>query len=169
MLQAGSPLVSLLQLVCETLPFMWIVNTQINGYLKVQLRCLSRIWILTDLRVFCANFVGEKCACAIFHAFCKSAWWIVWNNAWAHWSSPSLETHKCCKDTLLALSWPSNFSVSNIQTPSFWKLLGPFGALQDFKFISYLATFCGPWPWCLINHLWPTFWNKTWALWSSPS
>ena len=34
---------------------------------------LSRIWILMDLRVFCAIFLGEKCACAIFYALSKSA------------------------------------------------------------------------------------------------
>ena len=35
---------------------------------------LSRISILADLRVFCANFGSEKCACAIFYAFSMSAY-----------------------------------------------------------------------------------------------
>ena len=52
--QAGTPLVSLLQLVCERLPFMLIVKTKINGYLKVQLRCfVANLNIDEDTRFMC--------------------------------------------------------------------------------------------------------------------
>ena len=33
---------------------------------------MSQTRILLDLRVFCANFFGQKCACANFYAFCMS-------------------------------------------------------------------------------------------------
>ena len=69
MLQAGSPLVSLLQLVCEPLPFMWIVNTQINGYFKVQLRCFVANLNIDGYTRFCANFWRDKMRLCYFSPF----------------------------------------------------------------------------------------------------
>ena len=78
--KAGSPLASLLHLVCGPLPFMWIVNTQINAIWRFNYAVLSRIWILTDLRVFCANFWGEKMRLCYFSRFlqvCAEASYLV--------------------------------------------------------------------------------------------
>ena len=33
---------------------------------------MSRIWIFSDLRVFCANFLVKKCTSANLYAFCMS-------------------------------------------------------------------------------------------------
>ena len=45
----------------------------INGYLKVQLRCfVANLNIDGFTRFFVLIFGVKKCACAIFHAFCKS-------------------------------------------------------------------------------------------------
>ena len=52
-----------------------IVNKQMNGYLKVQfrkLRCFVPNFNIDGFTRFCANFLGKKCACAIFYAFSKS-------------------------------------------------------------------------------------------------